>query len=398
MKNNVLLEFEGISKKYCKNLNRSLLYGLSDLSKELLGVSGDVDKLRRDEFWALNDVSFNLKKSESIGLIGHNGAGKTTILKLINGLIKPTKGIIKVMGDVGALIALGTGFNPVLSGRENIWIAGAVLGYSKDDIERKFDEIIEFSEVGDFIDAPVKSYSSGMLARLGFSVAVHIEPDILLVDEVLAVGDLNFAIKCYKKISDFRQNGGSIILVSHSMYTIRTNCNKGIWIENGMVKKIGEASEVCNEYEIYCEKKAVLPQEQKYMDDTIEIFDIDYNLSLRNDENFKFQFKLKSKRIIEDPIIAVSIFNNMGQNLISNVSSLDNANLKIIAGLNLIKLKYEALFLMPGLYHINLVVAEKEINNQLAAMINCFKFEVLPDKQNFGAGLFRVKPVWANDI
>src|SRR5215210_586863 len=204
-----MIRVEGVSKRYSRSLKHGLWYGVRDVMKEIAGRGQAAEDLRPHEFWALRDVSFDVARGESVGLIGHNGAGKTTLLKLINGLIKPSRGRITVHGSVRALIALGTGFNPVLTGRENVRVASALLGYGERETRDRLEEIVEFSEIGEFIDAPVQSYSSGMLARLGFAVAVHTRPDILLVDEVLAVGDLNFAIKCYRKISEFRNHGGS---------------------------------------------------------------------------------------------------------------------------------------------------------------------------------------------
>jgi lipopolysaccharide transport system ATP-binding protein len=178
-----LIKVENISKKFCKDLKRSLWYGMKDLGTEILGLPHDHDgRLRKDEFWAVKDVSFELKRGECLGLIGRNGAGKTTLLRILNGLIKPDKGRIEMRGQVGALIALGAGFNPVLTGRENIYINASVLGLRKREIDAKLDEIISFAELDEFIDAPVQSYSSGMNIRLGFSIATALMPDVLLLD------------------------------------------------------------------------------------------------------------------------------------------------------------------------------------------------------------------------
>jgi len=182
-----MIQVEGVSKRFSRSLKHALWYGLRDVGKEITGQGQEADDLRSHEFWALNDVSFDVREGETVGLIGHNGAGKTTLLKLMNGLIKPSQGRITVSGSVRALIALGTGFNPVLTGRENVRVASAVLGYGERETRERLGEIIEFSEIGEFIDSPVQSYSSGMLARLGFAVAIHTQPEILLVDEVLAV-------------------------------------------------------------------------------------------------------------------------------------------------------------------------------------------------------------------
>jgi lipopolysaccharide transport system ATP-binding protein len=191
-------------------------------------------QLREDEFWAVKDVSFELRRGECLGLIGHNGAGKTTLLKMLNGLIKPDCGRIELNGRVGALIALGSGFNPILTGRENIYVNASILGFSKDEIDDKIGEIIEFAEIGDFIDTPVQSYSSGMQVRLGFAVAVNLKPDILLIDEVLAVGDVGFKQKAYAAIYEAIKNA-AVIFVSHSISQVGKVCSRGIMMKKGAV-------------------------------------------------------------------------------------------------------------------------------------------------------------------
>lgn len=211
----VLVRVEGLSKKFCRNLKRSLIYGGSDIMKGFLGMEKS-SELRNEEFWAIDNVNFELRRGECLGLIGHNGAGKSTLLKMLNGLIRPDKGRIEMNGKVGALIELGAGFSPYLTGRENVYNNGAVLGFSKEEIDRKFNSIVEFAELQEFIDTPVQNYSSGMKVRLGFAVAAHMEPDILLIDEVLAVGDIGFVLKCFNHMDKLLTNS-AIILVSHAM-------------------------------------------------------------------------------------------------------------------------------------------------------------------------------------
>ncbi len=197
------------------------------------------EDLRDGEFYAVRDVSFELRRGECLGLIGHNGAGKTTLLKMLNGLIKPDRGRIEINGRVGALIALGAGFNPILTGRENIYINGSVLGLSKKEIDEKIDEIIDFAGVEDFIDMPVQNYSSGMQVRLGFSVATALQPDVLLLDEVLAVGDMQFYAKCLNTIGKMRRNGTAFILVSHSMINITRYCDRVAYMKHGQCEFLG---------------------------------------------------------------------------------------------------------------------------------------------------------------
>lgn len=250
MDDEVAIKVERISKKYCRSIRRSMLYGVKDIGRNILGMSSHSENLRKDEFWALDDVSFEVKKGEILGIIGPNGSGKTTLLKLLNGIFWPDKGKITVKGKVGALIEVGAGFHPLLTGRENVYINAAILGMTKKEIDERFDSIVEFADIGDFIDTPVKFYSSGMFVRLGFSVAVHCEPDILLVDEVLAVGDISFQFKCFNKIGELSSNNTTIVLVSHNLISIRRHCEKCTWLKSGKVIKIGNSSEVCDMYQI----------------------------------------------------------------------------------------------------------------------------------------------------
>lgn len=205
-------------------------------------------KLLYNDFTALNDVSFQVKKGEIVGLVGFNGAGKSTMLKILAGVLTPTKGSVKVIGTVAPLIEVGAGFDPELTARENIYLNGAILGHSKEFMDSKFNEIIDFAELKDFVDVPVKNFSSGMYARLGFAIATMVKPDILIVDEVLSVGDYKFQEKCEKRIQTMIADGVTIILVSHDIGMIERLCTKVIWLDHGNVKDIGETDKICNEY------------------------------------------------------------------------------------------------------------------------------------------------------
>lgn len=389
---------ENLSKKYARNLRRSLVYGALDLFRPLSNNSSNQKTLRPSEFWAINNLSFELERGETLGIIGHNGAGKTTLLKLIHELVYPTSGRIEINGKIHALIALGIGFNPVLTGRENIYIAASLLGHSKREISLKFDEIVAFSELEQFIDAPVRTYSSGMNARLGFSIAISIKPEILLVDEVLAVGDLNFAIKCYRKINDFRSNGGSIILVSHSPYAIRANCNRVLWIENGKMKKIGDVKRVSDEYESYSAEIDNVDSGKNFLDDkSINNLEIEYPKTIESGSSFKLDIIINSKRVVKDAIIACSFFNIIGQNVIQNTNAESGLRIDLIKGKNQISIDYDSLILNRGSYYINIILAQEHINSQIAAQINVNKLEITSVGDLYGAGLVRLKPKWVID-
>jgi lipopolysaccharide transport system ATP-binding protein len=249
----IVVQCEGVSKKFCKSLKNSMFYGGMDILQSTLGSIPDPDILRPDEFRAIHDVSFELKRGDSFGIIGPNGSGKTTLLRMLNGIFMPDKGRITVKGKVGALIQVGAGFHPMLSGRENIYINGAILGMKRSEIDKKFDSIVHFADIGDFLDSPVKHYSSGMYVRLGFAIAVHSQPEILLIDEILAVGDKSFQIKCYQKMHEIQKNGTTIILVSHNEYTIREHTQQCLYLNAGEQKFIGTSEEAISRYikEVY---------------------------------------------------------------------------------------------------------------------------------------------------
>lgn len=244
-----MVRFENVSKRYNLGLTRTSLPTLiSRVVKKSIGRNPD--KPSDEKFlWALRDVSFELKKGESLALIGPNGAGKTTILKLLASITKPTSGEINVKGQLSALIELGAGFHPDLTGYENIYLNGAILGLTRKEIEQNFEEIVAFSELERFINTPVKRYSSGMKVRLGFAVASCINPDILLVDEVLAVGDASFRQKCVNRIQELINNGTGIIFVSHNLWLVQAVCSSAIYLENGQVIYSGETSEAINLYD-----------------------------------------------------------------------------------------------------------------------------------------------------
>lgn len=244
----VVLEMSHVRKKFRRG---EIHDSLRDLIPALVGRIFSANRsngLQGNEFWALDDVSFKVNKGEALGIIGANGAGKSTILKLLCGIMRPTKGAVKVNGALSALIEVGAGFHPDLTGRENIFLNGAILGMKKDQIRRKFDEIVEFSGIADFIDTPVKRYSSGMYARLGFSVAAHVEPDILVVDEVLSVGDYAFQNKCVEKMKSILRQNATVIFVSHNLRAVAEMCRSCILLNQGKITREGTAEEVVNAF------------------------------------------------------------------------------------------------------------------------------------------------------
>lgn len=256
-----IIKVKGVSKKYYISHEHQASYTtlvetLSSQAREVfhkfksrLNRSNSYSKRSMEEFWALKDVSFEIQVGDRLGILGKNGAGKSTLLKILSRIIEPTNGEIEIRGKISSLLEVGTGFHPELTGRENIFLNGAILGMSKNEIIRKFDEIVAFAEIEKFLDTPVKRFSSGMYTRLGFAIAAHLDPHVLILDEVLAVGDSQFQAKCLKKMQELGQDGRTIIFVSHSPNSVSTLCNKAIYLENGRIKQIGNVASCIEAYE-----------------------------------------------------------------------------------------------------------------------------------------------------
>jgi lipopolysaccharide transport system ATP-binding protein len=309
-----LVKVDHVSKKFCRNLKSSLWYGMKDLTGELLGCSNGHGDLRKDEFWAVKDVSFELRRGQCLGLIGKNGAGKSTLLKMLNGLIKPDRGRIMVRGRVGALIELGAGFNPILTGIENIYINAAVLGIPKRDVDKQLDSIIDFAEIGDFINTPVQHYSSGMKIRLGFAVAAQLKPDVLFIDEVLAVGDMGFKIKCINRISHLIQDS-AVIFVSHAMPLVSSICTKIMVLSNGKVEN--HTSNVASGIDGYLSRFSALDQTisgtRKAIISNVTISNGQVTakgrdrLSIDYEDDLMIEWRMDLESSVKDPVITVWI-------------------------------------------------------------------------------------------
>jgi len=388
MDKETVIKVEHLSKKYCKSLKRSMFYGAMDIGRNMLGMSSKSSRLRKDEFWALNDISFEVKKGETLGIIGPNGSGKTTLLKLLNGIFWPDKGKITIKGKTGALIELGAGFHPLLTGRENVYINAAILGMIKNEVDEKFDEIVEFADIGDFIDTPVKFYSSGMFVRLGFAVAVHCDPDILLVDEVLAVGDKDFQIKCYQKMHQIRKSGTSIILVSHNEYTIREQTEVCLYINNGKLKFLGPSEEAINLYikEMFESKakkfiagenaKAQLPKKAEII--SLKFFDRDRNeiSFLESGHELNIVLECIMREELNSPVFGVNFYDNSGF-IYCAISNYENVILeKLPIGKIRIKINIFHFHLPTNNYLCSAIISEENIDNLIDWHDMAYKFVV----------------------
>lgn len=342
-----VLKVEGLSKKFARNLKRSMIYGLTDIARlsfapkrfqspqlttrladvekkshtgNMISVAGRAkDGLRPSEFWALRDIDFELHAGDCIGVIGHNGAGKSTLFTILSGIIAPTTGRVEVHGLLQSLIALGAGFHPMLTGRENIYINANVFGLSNRKIAGLIDEVIDFSEIEDFIDMPIKHYSSGMMVRLGFSVAAHLNPRILLVDEVLAVGDLAFQNKSFAKMMSLIDSGVSLMFVSHYMTAIESVCEKVMWMEQGRVRMRGLVDDIVPEYiahmeEVHSRSNAAPAQQKRDKMFPIRIDKLELRVDGKPMEHIRagtpsatVRFHYECRRTVENPYFHLQI-------------------------------------------------------------------------------------------
>jgi lipopolysaccharide transport system ATP-binding protein len=357
-----------VSKKFCRDLKRSLWYGVKDVSSELIGSQNSRINLRKDEFWAVKDASFEVSSGEAVGLIGHNGAGKTTLLRMFNGLIKPDLGLIQVKGRMQALIALGAGFNPVLTGRENVYVNASILGISKAETDRRFDEIVDFSGIEEFIDMPVQSYSSGMTVRLGFAIAANLEPDILLVDEVLAVGDLAFKTKCQLRIQELKQSGVAIVFVSHNLHAISHVCNRAITMEKGRIIFDGGTEEAIDVYrESLIKRNEGLEKFIRAGTGEIRITSLDIldeNEGSQNEfktgEFIKMRVHYKAHTPVITPVFNITI-NVLNDHQVTGIrTDLDGFQSGVLDGDGYIDVLIPNLYLLPNIYTIDVVIFHQD--------------------------------------
>ena len=371
MNDDIAIKVENVSKKFSRTLKKSMLYGVTDIGRNALSMSSKPEKLRKGEFWAVDDVSFELKKGETLGLIGPNGSGKTTLLKMLNGIFWPDQGKITINGRIGALIAVGAGFHPMLTGRENIYINAAILGMTKEEVDEKYDDIVKFADIGDFLDTPVKFYSSGMFVRLGFAVAVHCEPEILLVDEVLSVGDVGFRLKCLNKMKELMDSGISIILVSHNLVTVSEISNRVIALNKGkIISGPGDPDKVIADAQaLYAEERlGELPKaspEKKQNNKSVEITNIELLDSAGNvkttfsyDEEFRTRVYYDAHEVIEEPNFGVEIKREDGIVCFIKRSPWDKFKIEKIEKKGYFEMIIDGLYLAPMNYSTRVVIAD----------------------------------------
>jgi ABC-type polysaccharide/polyol phosphate transport system ATPase subunit len=399
----MVITFERVSKKFVLPHERDNSNQLSPWSRFWRRREW------RENFWALQDVSFQIKRGESVGLIGANGSGKSTILKLITKILQPTSGRVQTQGRIAALLEVGAGFHPDLSGRDNIYLNGSIFGLSHTDIKKLFDEMVAFAELERFIDTPVKYYSSGMYARLGFAIAVHVQPDVLLIDEVLAVGDQAFQDKCLLKIRDFRRQGVTIVLVSHNLQTIGELCERGIWIDKGYVREDSSINYVTNVYlsEIIRKERQDFTrvqqaQTKRWGSGEIEITHVEFcnehresTTEFQTGQTFIARLHYRAYQCIESPVFGCAIYRADGVHI--NGPNTDFSNYAIPwvnTGEGIIDYVVTRLPLLAGNYFFSAVVYDKMRAHAFDHQHMQYPFSVLAGGVKERYGLVHIASHW----
>lgn len=356
------VKVENVSKKY------KVYDSKAGIFKRLINPSKNEDT---SEFYALTDVSFEIQRGEIIGIIGNNGAGKSTLLKILSGVAFPNGGKVDVKGRISSLLELGTGFNPELTGIENIYFNGSIMGLTKEEIDAVKDEIIKFADIGDFINQPVKVYSSGMYARLAFAVAINIDPDILIVDEILSVGDFMFQKKCMDKFQEFKEQGRTILYVSHGLSTVQTYCERAIWLEKGKVMEVGPAFDVVEDYYRSLSKQGIKTEEEENKFVTLK--DIKINNSKPEYQygekiSFTMDYEVMNDEI-NNPGVTVELrkayrkpceFKHVDQFICSINSNVDDYQIPWKKGMNSITFSFDDIRVKEGLYYLDVIFSESQ--------------------------------------
>ncbi len=393
-----IIKIDNLSKKYTLGSSEPY-YALRD---QLAGIFkfGKLKKHRSD-FWALRDINLDIKRGEAVGIIGRNGAGKSTLLKILSQITPPTKGSVTLSGRVASLLEVGTGFHPELTGRENIYLNGAILGMTKKEIAKKFDEIVAFSEIEKFLDTPVKRYSSGMYVRLAFAVAAHLEPEILIVDEVLAVGDAQFQKKCLGKMGEVGKSGRTVLFVSHNMAAIAELCNKCVLLDGGKIIDFSDTGRVVNRYlsaknEI-CNKSVELSGEAKRKNSldssTFKFAKISVVNSRGNicstiglSESFAIKIEGWLNRKVDFAKVGLSITSNMGVVLFN--SFIKNSEfVKLGSGKVSLQAKFSKNFLAPGVYSVGLGANGDNMADWIPEAIS-FEIEPMSDGKSIDSDFY----------
>jgi lipopolysaccharide transport system ATP-binding protein len=379
-----IVEINHVSKRY-RISNREPYYSLRDQ------ISGAFDhtkwRQKKHDFWALQDINYSIMPGEAIGIIGRNGAGKSTLLKVLSQITPPTAGSITLRGRVASLLEVGTGFHPELTGRENIFLNGAILGMKRQEMNRNFDSIVDFSEIGEFIDTPVKRYSSGMYVRLAFAVAAHLEPEILIVDEVLSVGDAQFQKKCLGKMESIGKDGRTVIFVSHNMPSIQALCKKGIWLEKGRIVETGDMNTLVANYI----EKTVYNSDTRAGDAGRMVIE---KVILKNSEGQKttdyrpgdgltVEIHYRCPEKVDHPSFWIAVNSHYGSMFIASML-YDGFTPASLDGTGTVSCNFPSLPLLPGLYSLQMGVRGKNIFEDVVPTQEIGLFNIIGDMKDAG--------------
>lgn len=374
---------DGVGKKF-----RLRSAGVRTLKSACLDILKLRARTARD-FWALRDVSFKVARGETLGIIGANGAGKSILLSLLAGTKTPTVGSIRVSGVVSSLLELGAGFHPDLTGRENVFLCGAIMGLSQKQIRKRFDAIVDFAEIKDFIDEPVKHYSSGMYVRLGFAVAVEVDPDILLIDEVLAVGDINFQRKCIDKMRDFKMRGKTMLIISHDLATIQTISDRILMLDEGRIMEIGAPGSVVSQYEALCRKKFMDGIRKEWGTGAAKITAVKFlNEDGEQVEKFKWKGRLavrifyKAECRIADPVFGFALSTVDGRLIYGNNTQIEQLVIPAIEGAGAVTLRIEEIAMAAGTYLFSFSLHSADHKTNYHRLDNMFPI-VIESGKNF---------------
>jgi len=404
MKQNFAIEAEKLSKRYSLGTSHSRHDTLRDLLvdrvKKLLHRNAQ-SQFHSEAFWALKDATFAVERGENVGIIGLNGAGKSTLLKILSRITEPTEGTARIAGRVGALLEVGTGFHWELTGRENVYLYGAILGMSKAEITRKFDTIVSFAGIKDFIDTPVKRYSSGMYVRLAFAVAAHMEPEILLLDEVLSVGDLTFQRKCMEFARELQRRNATILFISHNMFSIKAMCPRVIYLKQGQIQFDGPTDEGIKLYEEDCQLSTVSwwkekkPSEWPIFITGVELFDEKGNAKTVFDhgERMRVLVKYKTRQPVEAPNFIVAFIRSDGVQACVYSSEADGVVIDRVSGEGAVELLTPPLKLVAETYSVNILVRKKGFQDVLCAQVGS-TFHVRHDFLDIHFGMFHEPGQW----
>ncbi len=430
--------FENVSKKFAMQQYRPRSWQETLVS--FFGKKKSHDLTRHEpkkDFWVLKDINFEVQPGETISIIGANGAGKSTLLKLLTSIIRPTRGKIEINGRISALLELGTGFHPDLSGRENVYLNGAILGLSRQQIKRKLDKIIDFAELERFIDVPVRNYSSGMYVRLGFAVAVHTDPEILIIDEVLAVGDAAFQRKCMDRIDHLRHKGVTIILVTHSTDTVRDICQRAIWLDKGKIRADGPTETVIKQYvwHTYEEESPIVTAEVATVEEEVtaetaeietEVAEVEEEIAVApkrwgngevtiekvhfldgqghprdffaTGESFTLEIAYHAKQHIKRPVFGMAIHRNDNIHITGPNTQFANLKISWIEGTGVVRYTVPALSLLEGTYHVSVAVHNWQDTQMFDYHDQLYLFHVMPGEgERFGLITLNGDWSWQNN-